>query len=140
MTKLEKIDLFLQKEIQKQPKTSLLRELYDRKNFKNEELLYLFPNNKLKRNGLPMKKGGSKKKKKIRRMLRDQRLFNIFEDIVDDVLTSKMKSNKFFTEFVDIKNIHIGQQNEWRPKCDFERITRWRTFDGNWRTLNENTN
>ena len=135
---MNKIDLFLQKEIQKQSRYSLLRELYERKCFSNEELLYLFPNNKLKRNGLPLKRGGSKKKKKIIRMLHDKRLFNILEDIVDDVLTSKLESNQFFNEFVDIKDIHIGEANEWCPKCDFERIYKWRTFDGKWRKLNEN--
>ena len=104
---MNKIDLFIQKEIQKQPKHSLLKELYERKCFSNEELLYLFPNNKLKRNGLPLKRGGSKKKKKIIRMLHEQRLFNIIEDVIDDILTSKLESNQFFKEFVDIKNMHI---------------------------------
>lgn len=63
MSKKDKIELFLQKELKK-PKNRLLKELYERKNFNNEELLYLFSNNKLKRNGLPMKRGGKKKEKK----------------------------------------------------------------------------
>ena len=135
---MNKVDLFLQKEIQKQSKHSLLRELYERKCFSNEELLYLFPNNKLKRNGLPLKRGGSKKKKKIRRMLHDKRFFNIIEDIVDDILASKFESNQFFNEFVDVKDVHIGEPNRWFPKLDFDRSTSWRTFDRKLRVLNEN--
>lgn len=61
MSKQDKIELFLQKEIKK-PKNRLLKELYERNNFCNEKLLYLFSNNKLKRNGLPMKKGCKRKK------------------------------------------------------------------------------
>ena len=86
MNKKEKIELFLQEEVNKQKKKlkySLLGELYERNNFSNEELLYLFPNNKLKCNGLPMKRGGKKKKKNKLKILRSQQLFNIIEDIVD---------------------------------------------------------
>lgn len=108
---MDKIELFLQKEIQK-PKNRLLKELYERNNFSNEELLYLFPNNKLKRFGLPMKKGGSKKKRKKRNILRSQPLFNIIEDIIDDTLRNQdYLENKFFEQFVDFRNLNIGDTN-----------------------------
>lgn len=109
MNKINKIDLFLQKEIQK-PKNTLLKELYERKNFSNEELLYLFPNNKLKRNGLPLKKGGSKKKKKIRKMLRNQHLFNIIEDTIDNIL-GHQSQNEFFNKFVDFNGLYSEKSN-----------------------------
>lgn len=130
MTKFEKIDLFLQQEISKRPKHSLLKELYEHKNFSNEELLYLFPNNKLKRFGLPMKRGGSKKKKKMRQKLFDQRLFNIIEDMIDDILTKQLTTNSFFQEFVEVKNVSLGDPNEFHIDTNYmntniKRITKY---------------
>lgn len=110
MNKKDKIDLFLQREIKK-PKNRLLKELYERNNFSNEELLYLFPNNKLKRNGLPMKRGGSKKKKLKVRILRSQPMFNIIEDIVEETLCKSWKEDHWFNKFVDFKNVTIGEPN-----------------------------
>lgn len=107
---MNKIELFLQKEIQK-PKNRLLKELYIRKKFSNEELLYLFPNNKLKRFGLPMKKGGSKKKQTKRQMIRSQHLFNILEDIIEDTLGNQdYIENKFFGRFVDISDLKVDNK------------------------------
>lgn len=106
---MNKIELFLQKELQK-PKNRLLKELYERNNFSNEELLYLFPNNKLKRFGLPMKKGGAKKKRKKRQMLRSQPMFNIIEDVIEDLL-NKSHLDKFFNQFVDYRYLNIGEEN-----------------------------
>lgn len=107
-----KIELFIQKEIKK-PKNRLLKELYERNNFSNEELLYLFPNNKLKRNGLPMKRGGKKKKKMKIKILRSQSLFNILEDVIEETICSKWKCNYFFNKFVDFKDITIGDPNRF---------------------------
>lgn len=109
---MNKVELFLQKEIQK-PKNWLIKEFYERKNFSNEELLYLFPNNKLKRNGLPMKKGGSKKKREKRKIIRSQHLFNVIEDVIDEIICSKWQDNSFFGEFVEFKNVNIGDKNEF---------------------------
>lgn len=106
---MNKIELFLQKEIQK-PKNRLLKELYKRKKFSNEELLYLFSNNKLKRFGLPMKKGGSKKKQIKRNMVRSQHLFNILEDIIEDTLNQDYIENKFFGRFVDFKDLKVSNE------------------------------
>lgn len=109
MSKQDKIELFLQKEI-KNPKNRLLKELYERNNFSNEKLLYLFSNNKLKRNGLPMKKGGLKKKE-IRKIIRSQQLFNIIEDIIEETICSKLEDNSFFGKFVSHKDMTIGDHN-----------------------------
>ena len=110
MNKKDKTNNFLQIEINK-PKNRLLKELYERNNFSNEELLYLFPNNKLKRNGLPMKRGGSKKKKLKVRILRSQPMFNIIEDIVEETLCKSWKEDFWFNKFVDFKNVTIGESN-----------------------------
>ena len=117
MNKKDKIELFLQKEIKK-PKNRLLKELYERNNFSNKELLYLFPNNKLKRNGLPMKRGGSKKKKKIRKILRSQPFFNIIEDVIEETLCKSWKEDPWFDKFIDFKNVTYGDKNVFYYKGD----------------------
>ena len=119
----KKIELFLQNEINKLPKNqySLLRELYERKSFSNEELLYLFPNNKLKRYGLPMKRGGSKKKREKRKIIRSWHVFNIIEDLVDDIF-DKYENQPFFNEFVEFKDVCVGDTkifyvSDYEDKC-----------------------
>ena len=107
MSKKDKIELFLQKEINK-PKNRLLKELYERKNFSNEELLYLFSNNKLKRNGFPMKRGGSKKRKQKLKILRSQPMFNIIEDIIEETIRKEWKEDPWFNKFVEFKNMSLG--------------------------------
>lgn len=110
MNKKYKIELFLQNEIKK-PKNWLVKEFYERNNFSNEELLYLFPNNKLKRNGLPMKRGGSKKKEKLK-IIRSQQLFNIIEDTIEETLRKEWKENSWFNKFVEFKNMSLGETND----------------------------
>ena len=110
MNKKDKIELFIQREIKK-PKNRLLKELYERNNFSNEELLYLFTNNKLKRNGLQMKRGGSKKKKEKLKIIRSQPLFNIIEDIIEETICKDWKENSLFNKFVDYRDLNIGKPN-----------------------------
>lgn len=109
-SKKDKIELFLQNEIKK-PKNRLLKELYERKNFNNEELLYLFSNNKLKRNGLPMKRGGSKKRKCKLKIIHSQPMFNIIEDIIEETLCKSWKENSWYNKFVDFKDVSLGEKN-----------------------------
>lgn len=106
----DKIELFLQKEIKK-PKNRLLKELYERNNFCNEELLYLFPNNKLKHNGLPIKRGGSKKRKKKVKILRSQPFFNIIEDVIEETLRKEWTKDPWFNKFVEFKDVNVGEPN-----------------------------
>lgn len=120
MSKQDKIELFLQKEIKK-PKNRLLKELYERNNFCNEKLLYLFSNNKLKRNGLPMKRG-CKRKKEIRKILHSQPLFNIIEDIIEETICKDLKNNSFFEKFVSFKDITIGDPNIFIGEIDESNI------------------
>ena len=117
MNKKDKIELFLQKEIKK-PKNCLLKELYERNNFSNEELLYLFPNNKLKRNGLPMKRGSSKKRKQKVKILRSQPFFNIIEDVIEETLCKSWKEDPWFNKFVEFKNVTIGEPNTFYIEGD----------------------
>ena len=117
---MNKIDLFLQQELQN-PKNWVIKEFYERKNFSNEELLYLFPNNKLKHFGLPMKKGGTKKKRHKRKIIRSQHLFNIIEDVFEDTL-GNYDFNPYFQQFVSFKDINVGDTNvfyvsDYEEKC-----------------------
>lgn len=109
MSRKNKIE-FLQKELQK-PNNRLLRELYTRNNFSVDELLYLFPNNKLKLAGIAMKRGGSKKKKKIKMILYSQPTFNIIEDIIEETLCKDWKEDPWFNKFVSFKDLSLGEPN-----------------------------
>lgn len=129
---MDKIELFLQQEIQK-PKNWLIKEFYERKNFSNEELLYLFPNNKLKRFGLPMKRGGSKKKRLKRQMIRSQQTFNIIEDVIEDSLR-KYIENKFFNQFVDFREFDKEDKNVYYVDDYKGKISKWEEIKYEYRT------
>lgn len=102
---MNRID-FVQKEIRKH-KNWLLKELYTRNTdlFNIDDLLYFFPNNKLKLAGISMKRGGRLKKKRKRELLHNQLFFNTIEDIIDDVICKEWQDDQWFGRFVDFKNI-----------------------------------
>ena len=129
MNKKDKVELFLQKEINKL-KNRLLKELYERNNFSNEEILYLFPNNKLKHNGLPMKKGGRKKKEKLK-IIRSQHLFNIIEDIIEETICKDWKENAWFNKFVDYRELSIGEPNVFLDKGELNEKKKITTINRN---------
>lgn len=54
-------------------------------------------------------------KKDIRRAFQKNKdeLFQIIEDVVDNMLTSGWESNPFFMDFVDIRNLALGDANEF---------------------------
>ena len=69
-------------------------------------------NNKRKRRGLPVLRGiANKYRSKSFRSFCPIRLFNVLEDTIDEILTDKFKSNKFFDGFVDVKNMTFGDAN-----------------------------
>ena len=35
----------------------------------------------------------------------------LIEDVIDDVLTDNLKNNEFFNQFVDVKDLNIGDKN-----------------------------
>ena len=55
------------------------------------------------------------KPKEIRRAITAHKneIFAIIEDAVDDMLTSGWTDNEFFRDFVDIRNLAIGDENEF---------------------------
>ena len=70
-------------------------------------------------------------------MLHDKRFFNILEDVFDGLLLENFSNNKFFNEFVDFKNMDIGESDyfdvdpKWTPlelcyeKSNIKRITKY---------------
>ena len=39
------------------------------------------------------------------------RLFCLMEDVIDDILIDNMKNNEFFGQFVDVKNMGVGDKD-----------------------------
>lgn len=96
----------------------LLRKLYDSGDFTDDELLYIFSNNKLRRLGFPMKRGGKKYRKRQRRKLFDWRFFNILEETISERL-EELTNNKPFDNFVDIKNIKNNNENKFSTEYKY---------------------
>lgn len=78
----------------------ILKEIYDSGDFTDDELLYLFNNNTLKRLGFPMKRGGKRRKYKYRkfRKLMTWHLFNLIEETIDNTLHKKWMTNFFLID------------------------------------------
>lgn len=91
----------------------LLRELYDSGDFTDDELLYIFNNNTLKRLGFPMKRGGKNFRNKQKRKLFGWRFFDILEKTISEKMLAKTLADEFFCDFVNIKNISIGDENKF---------------------------
>ena len=91
------------------------KEEYEKKkaDFYNNPLHW--DNNKRKRYGLPVLRGRVNKGrvKRYPSFRPTPRLFYIFEDMIDEFLADKFKSNKFFQKFVDIKDLNIDDANTY---------------------------
>lgn len=97
----------------------MTKELYDSEEFSDDELLYIFNNNTLKRLGFPLKRCG--KKERIQRkehIIRNPVFFDIvyktmwriYEQYTLDGLNDPLK------QFVDYKDIHLGDKNMFVEK------------------------
>lgn len=106
-------ELTRQKEIEEIARQE--KEEYEKKkaNFYNNPLHW--DNNKRKRYGLLVLRGRVNKGrvKRYPSFRPTPRLFYILEDTIDEVLTDKFKSNKFFQKFVDIKDFNIDDANTY---------------------------
>lgn len=81
--------------------TEQLSKIYCSGKFTDDDLLYYLPNNKLKRLGFPMKRGGKNKRYKKYRM-HDFYLFNILEETIEKRLCTYQYQKEFFNKFVSI--------------------------------------
>ncbi len=70
-------------------------------------------NNKRRMHGLPVLRGkvNKNRSKKFPSFRPTPRVFFLIEDIIEETLCENAKDNKFFNQFVDIKNIDIGDKN-----------------------------
>lgn len=98
-------------------RTRLGREMIKSSNVSESDLLFLMPNNVKRMHSLPLTRISGKKKRKQKeqrkRFILSFKLFDIIEDIVEETLCSKWSDNEFFNEFVEVKNLNIGDKNKW---------------------------
>ena len=89
------------------------KEDYEKKktDFYNNPLHW--SNNKRRRHHLPVLRGSINKNRSKQYPLfhPTTRICCLIEDVIDEVLTDNMKNNKFFRQFVDVKNIGVGDKN-----------------------------
>lgn len=134
-------ELIRQKEIDKIIRQE--KEEYEKKktDFYNNPLHW--DNNKRRRYGLPVLRGRFNKGriKHYPSFRPTPRSFFILEDVIEEVLTDKFKSNEFFQKFVDIKDLNITDANtfyvsDYKEKCkgeldEYIRETRYSTIRTN---------
>ncbi len=98
-------------------RTELGKKMIVSNNVSESDLLFLMPNNVKRMHGLPLTRISGKKKRKQkeqrRRFILSFRLFDIIEETIEEIICSKWSNNEFFEQFVDIKNVNIGDKNMW---------------------------
>ena len=74
------------------------------------DLIFLIPNNKKKMFGLPLTRISGSKKRERKRLKRKSilsfDLFEIIEDLVEELVGKKFSNDKFFDQFVDVKELN----------------------------------
>lgn len=70
-------------------------------------------NNKRRRHNLPVLRGSINKyrSKRYPSFHPTARICCLIEDVIDEVLTDNMKNNEFLGQFVDVKDLGIGDKN-----------------------------
>lgn len=96
-------------------RTELGRAMIKSNNVSESDLLFLIPNNVKRMHGLPLTRISGKKKRRQKeqrkRFILSFKLFDIIEETVEEILCSKLSDNEFFDEFVEVKNLDIGDKN-----------------------------
>ena len=89
------------------------KEDYEKKktDFYNNPLHW--SNNKRRRHHLPVLRGSINKNRSKRypSFHPTARICCLIEDVIDEVLTDNMKNNEFLGQFVDVKDLGIGDKN-----------------------------
>lgn len=97
-------------------RTRLGKKMIASNHVSESDLLFLIPNNVKRMHGLPLsrvsKHGRSAKKYKHskRRFILSFNLFDIIEEIVEEMLPSY--TNEFFGEFVEVKNLVLEDKGD----------------------------
>ena len=95
-------------------RTEIGRKMIKSDRVSESDLLFLMPNNVKKMHGLPMTRVAAKRKshyKRLRkRMILSFRLFEIIEDVIDEILPQTY-NEEFFGQFVEFKNYGCGDKD-----------------------------
>nr|DAR44204.1 MAG TPA: hypothetical protein [Caudoviricetes sp.] len=92
----------------------LTKELYDSEEFSDDQLLYIFNNNTLKRLGFPVKRCGKKRRmQRKERIIRNPVFFDIVYKTTENVWEQYTLAGLIdpFKDFVDCKDLHFGDKN-----------------------------
>lgn len=96
-------------------RTELGRKMIESNNVSDSDLLFLIPNNIKRMHGLPLTRISNKKKRKYKnqrkRHIMTFRLFDIIEEVVEERICSEWSQKEFFNEFVEVKNLNLGDSN-----------------------------
>ena len=96
-------------------RTELGRKMLASNNVSESDLLFLIPNNVKRMHGLSLTRTLGKQKRKQKRQRRrfilSFRLFDIIEEEIEKTICSKWSNNEFFEQFIDVKNVNIGDKN-----------------------------
>lgn len=77
-------------------------------------------NNKRRRCGLPTLRGkvNRYRTKRYPSFMPSAYFFGMLDDIIEEKICSKLSSGEFFNEFVDFRNVDIGEQNKYHVGID----------------------
>lgn len=89
------------------------KEDYEKKRADFYNNPFHWDNNKRRRHHLPVLRGSINKNRSKRypSFHPTARIYCLIEDVIDDILTDNFKNNKFFNQFVDAKDLNIGDKN-----------------------------
>lgn len=91
----------------------MTRKLYDSKEFSDDQLLYIFNNNTLKRLGFPLRRGGKKKRaQKRKRIMYNTVFFNIVYKTMENIWEQYTLAGLIdpFKQFIHYKESHLGDK------------------------------
>ena len=95
-------------------KTELGRKMIASEFVSDSDLLFLIPNNVKRRHGLSVTRTYGKRKSVIKRNRKGKilsfNLFDIISDLIDELIPQTC-NDEFFGEFVDIKDMSLGDKN-----------------------------
>ena len=107
-------------------RTKLGREMITSDSVSDSDLLFLIPNNVKRRNGLPVTRTYGKRKSVIKKNRKRQMLqfksYDLIRKLIEETITEKFGSQNFITDFVDVKNVDIGDRCAFQPTFRFDTV------------------
>lgn len=107
-------------------RTKLGKEMLASNSVSDSDLLFLIPNNIKRRNGLPVTRIYGKRKSVIKKNRKRQILlfksFDLISKIIEETITEKFNSDTFITDFVNVKNVDMGDRYAFQPTFRFDTL------------------